>query len=87
MLSRHASRRCAQRGVSPDFISKILEHADVQRPAGGNCRLERVSRIKAKALNLDDRLGRYAIIISDTTAEIVTIMPIYRHGRVARRHA
>ena len=87
MLSHHASKRCAQRGLCPDFVSKILEHADVQRPAGGNCRLERVSRVKAKALNLDDRLGRYVIIVSDTTAEIVTIMPIHRHGSMARRHA
>ena len=87
MLSRHASKRCAKRGLRPDFVRTILEHADVQRPAGGNSHLERVSQVKAKALNLDDRLGRYAIIVSDTTAEIITIMPIYRQSRMARKYA
>lgn len=87
MLSHHASMRCAQRGIRPSFLASIMEHADVQRPAGGNCRLERVSRSKAKALNLDDRLSRYALIISDTTAEIVTVMPIHRQSRMARRQA
>lgn len=87
MLSRHASTRCAQRGLRPDFVSAILEHADIQRPAGQNCRLERVSRIKAQYLNLDDRLCRYAIIVSDTTAKVVTVMPIYRQSRMARRQA
>ncbi len=84
MLSRHARTRCAQRGVRPDFLTHILEHADIHRPAGGNCRLERVSRQKALALNLDDKLGRYAVIVSDTTAEIVTVMPILRRSRTAR---
>lgn len=87
MLSRHASIRCAQRGLRPDFVSAILEHADIQRPAGRNCRLERVSRTKAQSLNLDDRLGRYALIVSDTTAEVVTVMPIHRQSRMARRQA
>lgn len=87
MLSPHAVMRCAQRGIRPDFIAAIFEHADIQRPAGGNCRLERVSQAKARALNLDNRLGRYALIVSDTTAEIVTIMPIRGQNRVARRHA
>lgn len=87
MLSRHARIRCAQRGVTPEFLATIFQHADVQRPVGGNCRLERISRAQARALNLDDRLGRYAVVVSDTTAEVVTVMPLHRHGRMARRHA
>ncbi len=87
MLSRHAAIRCAQRGVRPDFIVTVLENADIQRPAGRNCRLERVSLAKAQILNLDDRLGRYAVIVSDTTAEIVTVMPIHGPNRMARREA
>lgn len=87
MLSRHALKRCAQRGIRPDFITAILEHADIQRPAGRNCRLERVSLAKAQALNLDDRLGRYALIVSDTTAEIVTVMPLHGQNRMAGRQS
>jgi hypothetical protein len=87
MLSQHARIRCAQRGITPDFLAAILEHADIQRPAGSNCRLERVSRKRARALNLDDRLSRFAVILSDSSAEIVTVMPLHCQGRMARRFA
>jgi len=87
MLSRHARIRCAQRGISPDFLAAILDHADVQRPVGSNCRLERVSRERARALNLDDRLSRYAVILSESSTQIVTVMPLHRHGPMARRRA
>lgn len=87
MFSRHAARRCAQRGIRPALLAAVLEHADVERSAGGGCRLERVSRAQARALNLDDRLGRLAVILSDRTAEVVTVMPLHRHSRMARRQA
>jgi len=86
MLSHHARIRCAQRGITPSFLAAILHHADIQRPAGSNCRLERVSQERARALNLDDRLSRYAVVLNESNAQIVTVMPLYRHGRMARRH-
>jgi DNA-binding protein H-NS len=69
----HSQRRAAQRGVTNRFVNAILAHADVDRPIGGNCRLLRVSRQRSTTLNIDDRLGRYALIWSDTTAQIVTV--------------
>lgn len=83
MITRHCRARAAQRGVSTRFMETILAYADVDRPIGGNCRLLRVSRMRARSLNVDDRLGRYALIWSDNNAQIVTVMPVHdsRSGR------
>jgi hypothetical protein len=71
--------------VTNRFVNAILAHADVDRPIGGNCRLLRVSRQRSTTLNIDDRLGRYALIWSDTTAQIVTVMPLH-DGAAGRRY-
>ncbi|MER8848544.1 hypothetical protein [Mesorhizobium australicum] len=76
MLSNHAERRCQSRGVRHDFICAILQHADIDRPIGGNCRLLRVSRNRARRLNIDDKLGRFAVIWSDENTQIVTVLPL-----------
>ena len=81
----HSQKRAAQRGVTGRFVDAILAHADVDRPVGGNCRLLRVSRRRSVALNLDDRLGHYALIWSDTAARIVTVMPLH-DGPAGRRY-
>lgn len=83
MISQHCAERAAQRGVSGRLMEAILANADVDRPVGDNCRILRVSRSRARRLNLDDRLGRYALIWSDDNAQIVTVMPVYcnRSGR------
>ncbi len=83
--SRHSNRRSAQRGITKRFINALLANADVDRPIGGNCRLLRVSRQRSAALNIDDRLGRYALIWSDNTAQIVTVMPLH-NGASGRRY-
>jgi hypothetical protein len=87
--SEHSLRRSAQRGVTNGFIEAILTHADIERPIGDNCRLVRVSRLRSQRLNIDDRLGRYAVIWSDDTARVVTIMPVHEGaaGRPYRRRA
>jgi hypothetical protein len=85
MLSRHSEKRTAQRGVDLRFIETIFAHADSEYPIGNNCRLMRVSRTRARDLNLDDRLGRYAIIWSDDTARIVTVLPVHA-GAAGRRY-
>lgn len=74
-ITRHARQRMQQRGVSLPFLHKFLDHADVERPSTANCRLYRVTRKRAKALG-DDRLGRFAIIWSDDSGQIVTVLPI-----------
>lgn len=83
--SEHSQRRGAQRGVTEGFIEAILMHADIERPIGDNCRLVRVSRHRSQGLNIDDRLGRYAVIWSDDTARIVTVMPLH-DGAAGRRY-
>lgn len=83
--SEHSNRRLAQRGITKRFVSALLTYADVDKPIGGNCRLLRVSRRRAAALNIDDRLGRYALIWSDSAAQIVTVMPLH-NGPSGRRY-
>ena len=75
--TEHSRRRAAQRGVSDRFVQAILVHADIEHPIGDNCRLMRVSRRRSRKLNIDDRLGRYALIWSDDSARIVTVMPVH----------
>jgi hypothetical protein len=75
--SKHSIIRAAQRGVTDCFVQAILVHADIERPIGDNCRLIRVSRRRSRTLNIDDRLGRYALIWSDDSARIVTVMPVH----------
>lgn len=83
--SEHSQVRASQRGVTDRFIEEILAHADVEQPIGDNCTLLRVSRRRSARLNIDDRLGRYALIWSDDTAQIVTVMPLH-DGAAGRRY-
>lgn len=85
-LTRHATRRMQQRGVSTTFLNAILENADVERPANDNCRLYRVTRRLARCLG-DDRLARFSVIWSDDNGEIVTVVPVFqgRAGAPYRR--
>ena len=83
--TEHSLRRAAQCGVTDNFIQSILTHADIERPIGDNCRLMRVSRRRSHKLNIDDRLGRYALIWSDDTSRIVTVMPLH-DGIIGRRY-
>jgi hypothetical protein len=73
-----------QRGLSAPFLSRILENADVERPANDNCRLYRMTKNLARALG-DDRLARFAVIWSDDSGRVVTIVPISR-GRMGARY-
>jgi hypothetical protein len=79
-ISIHATLRMRQRGISTPFLAKILNYANVERPANDNCRLYRVTKDLARALG-DDRLARFAVIWSDDHGRVVTIVPISR-GRV-----
>ena len=74
-VSVHARRRMQQRGVSDGFLAKLFEHADVERCAGNNCRLYRVTKARARALR-DDKLGRFAAIWSDDRGQVVTVLPL-----------
>jgi len=85
-LTHHASQRCQQRGIRTDLLEAILNNADVERHAHGGALLVSVSRARAAELNLDDRLGRCGVILSDDGA-IITVAHIHdtRRGKAWRR--
>lgn len=76
MLSHHASARCQQRGIRQGLLCDLLLHADVEYHVGNNCRLIRVSRACAARERLDQKLSRYAVILSDDSQRIVTVYHI-----------
>jgi len=80
MLSHHAEKRCQQRGVSHALLKTILDEADTETAIGDNCRLHRVSRRTAKARGLGERVARFAVVLSDDSQKIVTVLPMYRRG-------
>ena len=82
--SIHAKQRMNQRGVKEHFLSLILSHADIDAPAGSNCRLLRVRRRTAARLNLGDNLSNYAVIWSDDNNQAVSIMPMRKSRSGAR---
>lgn len=49
-LTRHALRRCAQRGVAPGVASLLVEHADLALHAGNGCTSFRLGRDAAAML-------------------------------------
>lgn len=81
MMTRHALQRCQERGLRNSFVQAILDHADLDEAAGDNCRRLRVSSARARQINVDDSLARYALIWSDDTARVVTVLPITRRSR------
>lgn len=78
-MSRHAQRRCQQRGVKLQVLEILLEHHDLDREVGGNCRVLRMSRDRARAEGrrlgpqISGQLERLAVIMSEETGEIVTV--------------
>ena len=93
-LSKHAQRRRQQRGVPNTLVTAILDHHDVEIEARGGCRVLRVSRKQAESLGRDpalrqdsSRLPGIALVYSDTTGEVVTVLRDRpgRRGRAYRR--
>ena len=87
-LTQHAILRAQQRGVPHHLIDTLLENADIDAPVGGSCRLLRVSRRRLLDQSLRgeaDRLSRLAVVWSDHTSSIVTIVHHFR-GRAGRRY-
>jgi hypothetical protein len=83
-FSKHAKARAQQRSISSTLISRILEHADIEKEIGDNCTLIRVSRQTARSRGLGD-LCNLGVIWSDTNARIVTAMHL-GSGSGARRY-
>lgn len=76
-LTHHAKIRCAQRGIQKTFLSMLMSISDIEIPIGNNCRLLKVSYQKALGHRQRDKLCKYAVIFSDTSNVIVTVMPIH----------
>lgn len=84
VLTDHASKRCAQRGVTGHFVQTFLALSDVEQAVGNNCRLMRVSRVAAADHADRDKLSRYAVVWSDDSHKVVTILPVYASRRRGR---
>lgn len=89
-LSTHAQRRARQRGVPDGLIDLVLAHADIDRPAGSGCTVLRISRTRLTDLRprlgaAAERLANLALIWSDRTETIVTILRDHG-GPSARRY-
>ncbi len=86
-LTRHAHQRCQQRGIRARLLNAVLENADVVSPAYGGSVLVSVSRARAEKLNLDDRLGHVAVVLSQDDGAVVTVAHIHgsRHGKAWHR--
>ncbi len=80
-LTRHASLRRQQRGISNKRLHAFFEHADIDRPAGRNCHELRVSHEIAATIHGGEKLSRLAAIVSDDTFEIVTMKHVTRRRR------
>jgi len=84
--TRHARQRCQQRGIRPGLLEAVLAHSDVERPAGSGALIVSVSKDQAQKLNVDDRLGRCCVVLSDDGA-IITVGHVHgaRRGKSWRR--
>lgn len=88
-LTFHALRRQQQRGITSERLRALLANADIDRPAGRNCRLLRISRKNARTIRDGDKLSGLAAVVSDDTGVIVTVLHVCtgHRGRWYRRAA
>lgn len=82
-MTRHALERSQQRGISEHLIAVVLDHHDIEIPAGSGAMLYRVSKALAQGINLDDRLGRCAVLIAGDGV-VITVGHIFSNKRGKR---
>ena len=68
----HSRTRCQQRGFCDARLAAFFDNADMDFPAGKNCRLYRLSRRAATGLRGHDGLSSVFVIVSENTGAIVT---------------
>ena len=92
IFSLHARQRSQQRGIPLSLVENILELYDCDAEAGDDCRVLRVSRNAARNFaaaggdrQIIERLSGIAIVRSDRTSRIVTVIRDGRN-RAARRY-
>jgi hypothetical protein len=91
-LSHHAAQRGQQRGVPERLIALVVDHHDIEFDVEDGCRLLRLSRKMAAAVAASaeapgeaSRLAAFALIHSDRTDQIVTVLRD-RAGARGRRY-
>jgi hypothetical protein len=89
-LSRHATVRANQRGVTHEMLDALIAYADFEAPVGSGCTVLRFSRerlmdrdLRASLGTTIDRLQSLAVILADDTGEVVTVL--HDHGRAEGR--
>lgn len=84
-LTRHAERRCRQRGINERTLRTFLDHHDLDVPAGAGCRRLSMSRGTARAMGgLGERLERLVVIASERGGRIVTVHHDIARGQEGR---
>lgn len=90
-LSRHTTKRGQQRGIPVAVIQAVVAFHDLEREAGGGCRVLRISRWSATndqltglSRQLLDLLPQVAVLWSDDNARVVTVLRDARRGRGRR---
>ena len=93
-LTRHANVRASQRGVTHDLLDTLIAYADFEVRARSGCTVLRCSReglqdrdLRASLGAMADRLASLAVIMSDDSGEIVTVLHDHggSNGRCYRR--
>lgn len=79
-ITQHAARRMQTRGLSAVMVACILDHADLDRDAGGGSRKIQISRAAAACLPHPDKLGRFALIVA-ADGGLITMRPDRRRRR------
>lgn len=89
-LTRHATLRAKQRGVTHAMLDALIIHADLEAPVGGGCTVLRFSRerlndpdLRASLGRTADRLKSLAVIFADDNGDVVTVL--HDHGGSAGR--
>jgi hypothetical protein len=91
-LTRHATLRAKQRGVTHAMLDAFVNYADLEAPVGRGCTVLRFSRerlmdrdLRASLGRTPDRLSSLALILADDGGEIVTVLH-HRRGPGGRRY-
>lgn len=91
-MSQHARLRSQQRGIPLSLVENILDHHDREAAVGDDCRVLRVSRAAARSFAVAggnwqtaERLPRVAVVWSDRTSRVVTVIHDGAN-RTARRY-
>jgi hypothetical protein len=89
-LSRHAGKRCQQRGVRPKEVAILMTYADIEIPARGGCRFLRLSHRRCIDLLSQtgllaqqvDRVQRLVALV-DREGAVVTVLKVAPECRMA----